>query len=131
MQFENPEVKSNRERLQHRSFTRCFIAEVIVLLMVGMVCLGLLMLAGCGSRSIDYSAEGFHYSNVGQDTAFGALDVTRRTTTETVDPETGAVVSRVIEETTVKVDAYEGADAAAAALRASAEALKEVAGKLP
>lgn len=99
----------------------------------GQVLLALVMLGlvGCGTRSIDYGADGFKYSNTGQDTAFGALDVQRRTVTETLDPGTGAVVERVTEETVVKVDAYQGVDAAARAMLESASAMKAWAEKLP
>lgn len=97
-----------------------------------LLALALLCLAGCGSRSIDYSAaDGLSYRNNGQDTAFGALNVERRTTTETIDPATGEVVQRVTEETTVQVDAYQGADAMARAVVEAAEAVKEVAQALP
>lgn len=105
---------------------------------VGAVCLmmlalaGLGLLVGCGSRTIAYDpAAGFTYNNTGQDTAFGALDVQRRTVTETLDPATGEVVERVTEETTVVVDAYQGADAVARTLGQVAEALKEVAAAVP
>ena len=87
---------------------------------------------GCSQRAISYHpADGFNYLNTGQDTAFGALDVQKRTVTETIDPATGEVAQRVTEETTVTVDSYQGTDAVARALGQAAEALQEVARAVP
>jgi hypothetical protein len=96
----------------------------------GQVLLALVMvgLVGCG-RSVGYSAEGFTYRNLGQDTAFGALDVERRTVTETLDPATGAVTERVTEETVVRVDGYEGEEVAARARAATVGTLLEAAAR--